>query len=853
MTPPETLADVLARLGDDPGLAPTRRRDLASALRTLARAARADPAATPATFPALRALAAGKVPAALGLSPKRWANVRADAAAALRHAGVAPEGRRPAATLPEPWRALRAAHGRRRRAALRPRPPGRLLRRPRDRAGGGRRRGPGGLPRLARGRHARPRPRPGAAPRLPGSGTAPPASSRAGRGGRWRCRTAATASACRRGPSRPPSSPTSTPGRRGWPARTSSTRPGRPSRCARRRSGTPATRSWPPPRPACAPAATPAELRGLADLVEPERLKRGLEFLLERYGGESTAALGELAATLVNVARHWVRLDAARAQEARADARQAAPAGAGPDREEPGPARPVRRPARPARPARAARQAPAPGGGRGRPGQGRPAGPDRAAGAAAAPGAAAHAQPAGAPPRPPPGAPAGPAGQGRRTARLVVPEDETKNGEPLEFPLPPELVRALDLYLDRHRATWCAARTRGGCSRATRAGPSTRSASPTRSRARCAATPGWRSTRTCSGTSPPSCCCRRRPGPTRRRGGCSGTGAWTRPRSTTPGSTPRGRWGPTRSGCWRGAGGCAGPGRGPPWLGGGAATRGGRRCRSRPGRRRTGRPGGARRRAAASLDEAGPAAGWSGLARAKRAFAYGRWLGFLARAGAARPGVGPRRPGRRGGPAGLRGGAGRGLRAGDGVELRRRPGGRAGGAGAGGRLGAAAAAGRAGCGRGCGRRSTGRGWWCRSAGSTPRAWRRWPRRRGRRPTRASARGRTGGWSGRWRTGTGCCWRCWRPARCGGAASPCSRSGGTWSRHADRYRLRLGPSETKNGTAYEAPLPASLAPWLDRYLEEVRPRLLGGRSCARLWVSRDGTAMTVNSLADGWRR
>jgi len=49
------------------------------------------------------------------------------------------------------------------------------------------------------------------------------------------------------------------------------------------------------------------------------------------------------------------------------------------------------------------------------------------------------------------------------------------------------------------------------------------------------------------------------------------------------------------------------------------------------------------------------------------------------------------------------------------------------------------------------------------------------------------------------------------------------------RGTDGYRLRLGPAETKNGTAYGAPLPASLAPWLDRYLGEVRPRLLGGRA------------------------
>jgi integrase/recombinase XerD len=68
------------------------------------------------------------------------------------------------------------------------------------------------------------------------------------------------------------------------------------------------------------------------------------------------------------------------------------------------------------------------------------------------------------------------------------------------------------------------------------------------------------------------------------------------------------------------------------------------------------------------------------------------------------------------------------------------------------------------------------------------------------------------------------------------------------RHSDGYRLRLAPAEMKNRTAYEAPLPASLTPWLDRYLAEIRPLLLAGRSCARLWISRDGTAMTVNSLS-----
>lgn len=69
------------------------------------------------------------------------------------------------------------------------------------------------------------------------------------------------------------------------------------------------------------------------------------------------------------------------------------------------------------------------------------------------------------------------------------------------------------------------------------------------------------------------------------------------------------------------------------------------------------------------------------------------------------------------------------------------------------------------------------------------------------------------------------------------------------RHADgRHRLRLGPADTKDGAALDAPLPVSLAPWLDRYLAEVRPRLLGGRAGTALWISRDGTAMTVNSLS-----
>jgi integrase len=42
-------------------------------------------------------------------------------------------------------------------------------------------------------------------------------------------------------------------------------------------------------------------------------------------------------------------------------------------------------------------------------------------------------------------------GRGRGTARPVIPGDETKDGEPLGFPLPPALLRLLDLHLGRHR------------------------------------------------------------------------------------------------------------------------------------------------------------------------------------------------------------------------------------------------------------------------------------------------------------------------------------------------------------------------------------------------------------------
>jgi integrase/recombinase XerD len=67
------------------------------------------------------------------------------------------------------------------------------------------------------------------------------------------------------------------------------------------------------------------------------------------------------------------------------------------------------------------------------------------------------------------------------------------------------------------------------------------------------------------------------------------------------------------------------------------------------------------------------------------------------------------------------------------------------------------------------------------------------------------------------------------------------------RHSDRYWLQLEPGDLKNGTDMTVPLPLSLTPWLDHYLALVRPKLLQGRNSPKLWVSRQGTPMTCNSL------
>jgi hypothetical protein len=307
LRPPETLAEVLRLVEADPDLGPTRRRDLASALRAVARIARRDLAAVPAGFAHLRALTAPHTAAALGLSAKRWANVRAELAFALasrRRRPAPPPARRP------PARAVAGACARpcatRRSSAASP----------------------------ASWAYCADR---GVAPEAvdeatfagfrawleegtlvpdPAACTAAPASSGTGRW-RWSGLAAADGRGALPHQPRPPAAP-DLPGlvprrRRGL------------ARPPRRRGPARRGRARPPLRPAslrhmryeaymvasawARAGGDPAELRGLADLVEPGRFRPAMRFLLGRYGGKPNRTLDQLATTFAHLARHWVGLD----------------------------------------------------------------------------------------------------------------------------------------------------------------------------------------------------------------------------------------------------------------------------------------------------------------------------------------------------------------------------------------------------------------------------------------------------------------------------------------------------------------------------------------------------------------
>ena len=86
---PETGADLLQLLDDSDDLTKGRRRDLKSAIKRICEMVRVAPAALPADPVALRGILRKIRPAAHGVSPKTWSNLRSLLGATLQLAGVA--------------------------------------------------------------------------------------------------------------------------------------------------------------------------------------------------------------------------------------------------------------------------------------------------------------------------------------------------------------------------------------------------------------------------------------------------------------------------------------------------------------------------------------------------------------------------------------------------------------------------------------------------------------------------------------------------------------------------------------------------------------------------------------------
>ena len=103
-----TLADVIARLQADPALSAARRREMISALRTTARLLDLPPAGVPADPRHLRQRFQDLAPAACGFSRRRWSNLRSLVLGGLKLAGVPVLPGRAYTLLSADWSELRS-------------------------------------------------------------------------------------------------------------------------------------------------------------------------------------------------------------------------------------------------------------------------------------------------------------------------------------------------------------------------------------------------------------------------------------------------------------------------------------------------------------------------------------------------------------------------------------------------------------------------------------------------------------------------------------------------------------------------------------------------------------------------
>ena len=101
-----TFADVMMQISTDRALSATRRRDLLSSVRCLFRLMEIEPAATPASPGAIRERLKRIHPVQANISAKRFANIKADVAFALRHLGLTGSTLRNGKGLGPSWQTL---------------------------------------------------------------------------------------------------------------------------------------------------------------------------------------------------------------------------------------------------------------------------------------------------------------------------------------------------------------------------------------------------------------------------------------------------------------------------------------------------------------------------------------------------------------------------------------------------------------------------------------------------------------------------------------------------------------------------------------------------------------------------
>ncbi len=64
-----------------------------------------------------------------------------------------------------------------------------------------------------------------------------------------------------------------------------------------------------------------------------------------------------------------------------------------------------------------------------------------------------------------------------------------------------------------------------------------------------------------------------------------------------------------------------------------------------------------------------------------------------------------------------------------------------------------------------------------------------------------------------------------------------------------YRVELEPHQVKNKKHDMFNLPEKLVPFIDKYLEQVRPALLRGRQSEALWIGKDGVDLQAKSIQE----